>query len=76
MLDRLLRVAAHRHVIHQHPELAFKIDALALARQSNVVARADEIVTGALIHERRVFYAVDGLKIERLLHQGTVAEEG
>ena len=67
---------AHRHVVGDHRHLGLEIDAPVLAARFDRIARADEAVGGALVHQRVGPEALGQLGAARLAHQLDVRDVG
>ena len=67
--ERLLARRSHRHVAGDHGDLGFEIDAIGLVRKRDRIARAEEAVGAALVHERIGPEACRHLRAARFSHE-------
>ena len=70
-----MRRRTHRHVAGHHCDLGLEVDAELLPRHDDVVARAEEIVAAALVHQGVGVEALGHLGAARLAHQLDVVDE-
>ena len=75
-VERLFGRGAHLHVARDDGDLGLEVDAHGLAGHDHVVARAEEVVAAALVHQRVGVEALGHLGIARLAHQLHVVDVG